>query len=146
MQTGYRALPVKIDSPKFNRIYTIEEFSSFNKTKMQEADSLTPNHIRTIFWYVEKVGYVIEVDLINGEQVFIHSICTFTPTFGMDRIDGMFAQDAEEYVLQMKLGFASHRMASFLNQDSVDINTYLGLNDIDLREVIINKKWWQFWK
>lgn len=55
----------------------------------------------------------------------IGSICTFTPTMGMDKIDGVFAQDVEEYVLNQVLNFPTQRMAVFRSGGAVPIEEYL---------------------
>lgn len=57
--------------------------------------------------------------------VYKHSICTFTPTFGMDRIDGEFAQDVEEFVLNEVLDFQSHRMELFQIASEIPVGLYL---------------------
>lgn len=57
--------------------------------------------------------------------MFIHSICTFTPSLGMDRIDGEFAQDAEEYILEKTLNRETNRLNVFENKNEISIQTYL---------------------
>ena len=76
-------------------------------------------------WYAESVGYILEVVFSSHPPVNIHSICTFTPTFGMDGIDGEFAQDTEDYVLHEVLGYPRDRIASLPESDEIPIEPYL---------------------
>ena len=68
--------------------------------------------------------YVIEIRFSQHPPVHIQSICTFTPTMGMDRVDGELAQDAEELVLQ-EVSFAgvqSRRLpTSFQRRRSIPV-------------------------
>jgi hypothetical protein len=124
-KTGYRAFPPTIVHPSRARRFTSSEFAAIQKTKMQDAPSSCPGHAGTTVWYVEREGYIIEIRFDAHSPVYIHSICTFTPTFGMDRIDGEFAQDVEEYVLHEVLGFQGQRLAAFPPSVDIPIEQYL---------------------
>jgi hypothetical protein len=124
-KTGYRSLPPSIKHPSRARHYIVSEFAAAQKTKMQDAPPSCPGHVGTTVWYVEREGYIIEVRFDSHPPVYAHSICTFTPTLGMDRIDGEFAQDVEESVLHEVLGFQSHRLATFQSASDIPIEQYL---------------------
>ena len=124
-KTGSRAFPKFIVHPARARRYTPDEFTSTQKSKMQNAPSSCPGHVGTTIWYVERQGYIVEVRFDSHPPVYIHSICTFTPTFGMDMIDGAFAQDAEEFVLHEVLGFQTQRLSAFPPSADIPIEQYL---------------------
>jgi hypothetical protein len=124
-KTGFRAFPPFIDHPKKAEHLTQAAFTNLNSTKMQDAPSSCPGHIGTTVWYSGTNGYVIQVKLEGKPDVYARSICTFTPTLGMDRIDGEFAQDVEEYLLQKQLGFKSTRLVIFDGKESLPIEEYL---------------------
>jgi hypothetical protein len=117
---------------------------------MQDAPSLCDSHEGTVVWYTEK-DYIVEIKLRRKPSVYMVTPCTFTPTFGMDRIDGMFAEDAEAYVLQTELGHQSKRLAVFEGKDSIDVESYLARRGMPVRTdkspgAKAKVKWWQFWK
>ena len=124
-KTGYRALPPFISHPQKSKIYTRDEFEKIKTVKMQEAPSLIIGHKKTIVWYAFELGYIIEVQFDDGKIFYIQSICTFTPTMGMDRIDGLFAEDAEEYIISTHLNFNSQRLCIFNGGDEINIEIYL---------------------
>jgi hypothetical protein len=125
LSTGYRAFPETISNPSQARRYSGEEFDSLPRVKLQDAPPLCTGHAGTAVWYVEQTGYIVEIRFDSRPPVYIHSICTFTPTMGMDQIDGEFAQDAEAYVLSELLGFPSKRLAVYGNSAQVHIADYL---------------------
>ena len=121
---GHRAFPATILHPSRARRFTPDEFAAIQKTKMQDAPSAHPGHTGTTIWYVEREGYIVEVRFDSRPSIYIHSICTFTPSFGMDRIDGEFAQDAEELLLHEVLGFESHRLDAFPASSDIPTDQY----------------------
>jgi hypothetical protein len=129
MQKGYRALPAEVYHPKSYRIYTSTEFEDLKKDRMDGAPPMMEEHLRTIIWYVYENGYIVQVDFKNHESVLINTPCTFTPTMGMDNIDGLFAQDAEEYIISCKLDYKAERLAVFNSEDKIDIRSYLSFHD-----------------
>lgn len=131
-KTGYRAFPPSIVHPTRARRFTPAEFAAIQKIKMQDAPSSCPGHAGTTVWYVERDGYIIEVRFDSHSPVYINSICTFTPTFGMDRIDGEFAQDAEEFVLHEVLDFQSQRLAAFPASADIPTDQYLRTRGITI--------------
>lgn len=124
-QAGSRAFPRTIVHPARARRYTSEEFAAIKKSKMQDAPSSCPGHPGTTIWYVEPKGYIVEVRFDSHPPVYVHSICTFTPTFGMDMVDGAFAQDAEEFVLHEVLDFKTQRLSAFPPSADIPIEQYL---------------------
>ena len=128
MQEGYRALPAEVYHPKTYRIYSSDEFKNLKKEKIEGAPSLIEGHTRTIIWYAHESGYILQIDLIDHESVFINTPCTFTPTMGMDNIDGLFAQDAEEYILSCKLDYKTERLTVFSSDDKIDVRSYLSIH------------------
>jgi hypothetical protein len=123
--TGYRAFPPEILHPSQAEVFSEEAFSKLGAQKMQEAPAACPGHLGTTVWYVERRGYVVELRIRGRPSIFISSICTFTPSHGMDMIDGLFAQDVEEYVLNKELGLTSARLDIFQDRSSVPVEEYL---------------------
>ena len=100
-QSGYRAFPPEINHPANAIRISEEDFSKLDKSRLEEAPSACAGHLGTVIWYCGQKGYLVQVK----SDVFVFSPCTVTPRFGMDRIDGFFAQDIEAYVLNEELGF-----------------------------------------
>ena len=123
--TGYRAFPETIIHPSRARRFSAEEFASLRKVKLQDAPPVCAGHAGTSVWYVEHTGYIIEIRFDSRQPVYIHSLCTFTPTLGMDKIDGEFAQDAEEYILHESLGFPAERLVVYGDSPAVPTADYL---------------------
>ena len=123
-----------------------EQFQRLEKTSIQSAPSLCDGHVGTTVWYVKDEGYVIEVNLSSDKKVLVESICTFTPTFGMDSIDGMFAEDVEEYILKVELGRPTSRLDVFGNRESVPVQEYLASRGMEVNSEATKKQpWWKFW-
>jgi hypothetical protein len=116
-KTGCRAFPQAFPHPARARRFNAEEFAALPKQKLQTAPSSCSGHESTTVWYVAGTPadrfYVVEVRFSQHPPVCIQSICTFTPTMGMDMVDGALAQDAEELVLQEVLGQQTHRLDLF---------------------------------
>ena len=123
--TGYRAFPETIIHPSHARRFSAEEFASLQKVKLQDAPPACAGHGGTSIWYVEQTGYIVEIRFDSRQPVYIHSLCTFTPTMGMDKIDGEFAQDAEEYILHESLGFPTERLVVYGDSPAVPTADYL---------------------
>jgi hypothetical protein len=123
--TGYRSLPPGIASPAMARVLSEQEFSNLHAQKLQDAPPACNGHEGTTIWYAKGAGYIVQVKLDGNRSVYAESICTFTPTFGMDKIDGLFAQDVEEYVLNQELSLKSERLAIFAGRASVPVAEYL---------------------
>lgn len=122
---GYRAFPETITNPSHARRYSPEEFVSLQKVKLLDTPSVCAGHSGTAMWYVEQIGYIVEIRFDSREPVYIHSICTYAPTMGIDEFDGQFAQDVEEYILHEMLGFPSERLAVYGDSVQVPITDYL---------------------
>jgi hypothetical protein len=124
-ETGYRAFPPEIENPSKAETIGKLKFKLLKTIKMQDAPSTYEGHEGTIIWYVDKIGYIVEIKFTDHPTVYAKSICTFTPTMGMDKIDGSFAEDIEAYYLNKHLGFQTDRLLIFEGKDSVGIETYL---------------------
>jgi hypothetical protein len=123
--SGYTAFPVSIAHPSRARRFSPEEFATIPKKKLQDGPSVFTGHAGTTVWYVEQLGYIIEIRFDFHPSVHIHSICTVAPTFGMDMIDGEFAQDAEEHALHEVLGYQGQRLSAFPADADIPTNHYL---------------------
>lgn len=124
---GYRFFPEFISNPSKAKFVSEGEFKKIDKIKMQEAVSLCIGHKKTTVWYSETARtYIMEIEFNDKPTVYIFSICTITPNpaIGMDRVDGEFAQDVEEYILSKELNFASLRLKIFEGKDMVEIDEY----------------------
>ena len=107
--TGHRAFPERFPHPARAKRFTPEEFSALEKQRMQSVAGCCKGHESTTIWYADRC-YIVEVRFAAHPPVYIQSICTFTPTMGMDMIDGNLAQDAEEFVLQQVLARPTQRL------------------------------------
>jgi hypothetical protein len=124
-KTGYRAFPPEITHPSSAICLSQEEFDRIEKQRLEEAPSACPGHLGTVVWYAKSKGYIIQVKLDGKQDVFATSICTFTPTMGMDQIDGMFAQDVEESILNRELGCPTNRLDVFQDREAIPVEQYL---------------------
>ena len=146
MSIGYRALPETIKHPKFAETLSEDIFNSYtNKKKLQDALPLLENYLGTEVWYSEDAlykGYILRIKLKDEPDIFVKSICTFTPSFGMDSIDGSFAEDIEEYLISKKYNVSFSRLEIFNNKEEVAIMDYLKARGF---EGLPKKRWWRFW-
>ena len=144
--SGYRAFP-DIPNPAQARELSAGEFDRLDKSIVQEAPSLGEGHEGTVIWYAGSDGYVVEVKLARRVPVRMISLCTVAPRFGMDAIDGMFAQDVEEYILWRELKRPTARLAIYGSQTSVMPDAYLRNRGILSPPSNPPKKreWWKFW-
>jgi len=131
---GYRAFPAEVAHPSRATFITPEQFAAMKMEKIQEAPSLWQGHRRTIIWYSDKDGYVVQIQLTGRPDIFVRSACTFTPKMGMDMFDGMLAQDIEEYVLLKELGRPTTRLDVFNNQPAIGIRDYLHARGMEVEE------------
>ena len=154
---GYRACPSRILHPRCAKRLTSEELASRNATKLHDSPSVCSGHLGTEIWYDSR-KYILRVRFDDQSEILAESLCTFTPWpgIGMDRFDGQFAEDLEEWILFERLGRTSDRFQIFGDADSVDANTYVldrgftgNLVSDDQLAVQTNdssKPWWKFWK
>jgi hypothetical protein len=147
----YRDFPAVIKSPITNQVISRDEFENLENCKMQEAPSVCPGHKSTTIWYAGKEGYLVQVAFDEKPDVYVKTVCTVIPQFGMDSFDGMLAQDAEEYVLHNELGYETERLKVFTDCDEVGIQTYLKSRGInwEIKRCEPNgkrKPWWKFWR
>lgn len=124
-KTGYRAFPPEIPHPRTAIYLTHDEFDRMAKQRLEQAPSACPGHTSTVVWYAKDKGYIIQVMMEGKAAVLATSICTFTPTMGMDQIDGLFAQDVEEFILHRDLGQPTQRLDVFQWRDSIPVEEYL---------------------
>ncbi len=124
---------------------------------MQNAQGICTGHKETIIYFVdsdENRRYIVEVILIKGHY-FIETPCSWTPSFGMDTLDGNLAQDGEEWILVQELNYESKRLpVLFGNRDKTHFNDYLKLvglphsgqesNVTQATSKANKKKWWKF--
>ncbi len=123
--SGYRSFPESLDHPSQSEQFSEEAFLKLKAEKMEEAPSACAGHSGTVIWYVANRCYVVQVKISGKYSVFLSSLCTFTPTAGMDQVDGLFAQDVEEYVLQKELGFPTKRLGVYKDRPSMPMDEYL---------------------
>jgi len=128
-KTGFRTFPKTFPHPARARRFTGEEFAVLSKQKLQAAPSSCSGHDSTTIWYVAGTPverfYVLEIRFSAHPSIYIQSICTFTPTMGMDMVDGALAQDIEELVLQEVLGRQTHRLDVFSPLADIESMPYL---------------------
>lgn len=149
---GYRAFPETIQHPRKATVLSSVQFQSLEKSQMQSAGSVCPGHLGTVAWYVsDPRKYIVDVHLEPDRHVYVESICTITPSFGMDAVDGMFVQDIEEFVLAQNLGFETSRLVVYGDEPDIPVTDYL--NDRGIMGEIVDddssnqrrKPWWKFW-
>jgi hypothetical protein len=125
-KTGYRAFPPEIESPVKAARLSIKEFEAIQKVKMEGAPALCSGHKSTLIWYSEVARtYIVHVSFDKKPDTYAQSICTFTPTMGMDQFDACFAQDIEDQLIKESLGIDSPRLQIFKERNSVPIMEYL---------------------
>ena len=171
MTAAYRAFPKYILHPKEYPHLSSQVFENTVKKKMESANSVCPGHDKTVVYLVEDAArryYIVEVRLTKGTY-YTKTPCTFTPTFGMDSIDGGFAQDAEEWIIEQHLQLKSSRlMHLFAGQSKISATEYLARvgfpvklyeekEDLNVYQVLLptdqsrtapssgKRKWWKFW-
>lgn len=126
-KTFYKVVPEKVPNPRNYRRMGAEDFEKAKKSKVEEGDSVCENHLGTEIWFSEN-EYIVRVKIIensNTRDVFIVTPCTHEPTFGMDTLDGAFAQDAEEYILKEYVGFDTRRITLFEGSEDIGILDYI---------------------
>ncbi len=154
----FRIIPLTIKRPSIDQIISREDFDKLEKQKVQSAPPAFKGHAGTTIWYSPKF-FIVQVSLENQPDVYAKSVCTFEPKFGMDRIDGIFAQDIEELIFGEKIGFKTKRLDVFGINNEVDAFTYLTANGLSVSKTDdptkvkitfktnknIKKPWWKFW-
>lgn len=149
LEVGYRALPSEVPHPKKARRISKEAFHERRTVMLQSVDGVCAGHLGTEVWH-DGSCFLVLVKLEGRDDVVAESICTFTPTFGMAAIDGLFAEDVEDWILHEELGRTSERAGVFDNVDAIAVQTYLserGFNtEPDQDQQTAVRKWWQFWK
>jgi hypothetical protein len=146
--TAYRAFP-RFPNPRSLRRLAPGEFEPLQKTETQRSPGIAPDHRGSTVWYVprDEGGYfVLQVDFDGRPSVLVETICTFTPTWGIDAVDGMLIEDAEHMVLGEQLGFASSRLDVYGSASEVDPIQYLRARGTTVETSSAKKKWWQFWR
>ena len=123
-KTAYRAFPKTFPHPAKAKRFTAEEFAALSKQKLQAAPSACQGHEGTTIWHSDKF-YVVEVCFTSHPPIYVQSICSFTPTMGMDMIDGALAQDIEEFILYEVLGRPTHRLDGFQPSEDIPTLAYL---------------------
>ncbi|MBI1279507.1 MAG: hypothetical protein GC179_15360 [Anaerolineaceae bacterium] len=129
----YRALPATVMHPRLTPQLTKQSFNALTKQKMVSTPSLIKGHAGTDLWYAGSKPdhfYVLQIKFEGNfftkkPDVYYRSLCTFTPEFGTDMVDGWFCADIEEYVLSEMFNYPSKRLAIFDQRDSVPIEDYL---------------------
>jgi len=150
---GYRAFPSKVPHPREARLLGEEEFKSLDKLEIESAVSVCEGHLGSTIWYVKEIpGFIVDVHIVPDRHFYVESICTHKPTFGMDVVDGMFAQDVEEYILSQSLGFETDRLAVYGDMPSISTMEYVAERGVAVEPSKVpgkrlprKKPWWRFW-
>lgn len=130
--TCYRSFPAIVAHPRCAEEVSAEEFAQVEKLQIQDAPSIYPGHLKTVIWYIKsELQYIIQVQLEGRADVLQRSICTYTPTLGMDSFDGLLAEDIEAFVLHKFLGFPAERIAVFGDTDDISIELYLAAHGLE---------------
>ena len=145
---GYRAFP-NFPNPRSLRRLSAEDFAMLQKSEMQQSPSIAPGHRSSTVWYVggdENRYFVLQVDLEKHPSVMLETLCTFTPTMGIDAVDGMLIEDAEHRVLNETLGYSTSRLDIYGSAAEVDPFKYLTSRGVTFQRKAHQKMWWQFWR
>ena len=131
--TGYRALPWVIQRPSDAVLITKEKFDDAQKRHLQTVAGEVVGHRLTEVWYAAAPAsmYLLRMSFDGQRDVFATSICTFTPSQGMDSIDGCFAEDVEAFVLEKVLGVHDTRLDILEPTGQVEVRLYLKERGID---------------
>jgi hypothetical protein len=124
---GYRALPPGVERPSAAALVGLDEFQAAEKTLMESVAGSVAGHTRTEVWYVAPPSghYLLRLTFDRHPDAFARSICTYTPSLGMDRIDGCFAEDVEAYVVERVLGVHHPRLDVFGQNGTIEMRQYL---------------------
>lgn len=125
-KTFYKVVPKHVQNPKNYEQMNREEFDRIRKTKIEVGAPLCEGHLGTIIWLCDK-GYIIQIGVKDSDDSFILTPCTHNPIFGMDSLDGSFAQDAEEYILKNEFGYCTSRLEIFKELEGLDPVDYIKL-------------------
>jgi hypothetical protein len=126
----YRILPKKVFYPKRYPTLSGDDFNKLEKQQVSLAPLLCEGHGGTTVWHT-KQGYIVQVKLNAKPDVNSVTPCTYTPTFGVDTVDAMYIQDAEEYILAKELGRPTNRLLVFMNEDYVNAHEYFAAHGLD---------------
>jgi hypothetical protein len=129
-KVGYRVLPAVIEHPRKAVHLTKSEFEALpKKQKLHSAPSLAKGHAGTDLWYIGSRPdhfYVVQLKFtprlfIPKPDIYVKSICTFTPTFGADVIDSHLCMIIEEYSLYLELQTPIKRLKLFGSKDEISM-------------------------
>jgi len=120
-----RVFPAFVDHPSTAKILSKENFMSKNVQEVFRSPSVTTGHSETIVWIENKTKYVVQIVFENKSSIFVESICSFEPVFGIDFFDGSLIQDIEEYHLAEKLNCTTSRLDVFGDSNRIGIEKYL---------------------
>jgi tetratricopeptide (TPR) repeat protein len=123
-KTLYKVVPKVVENPKNYKQISNEEFERLKKVKIEEGASLCEGHLGTVIWYSDN-SYIVQVKVLNSKDSFVITPCTHEPIYGMDSLDGSFAQDAEAYVLMNKVNFSTSRLDIFNGEENIDPVDYI---------------------
>lgn len=130
----HRRLPAVIEQPDpaAQRIEPAE-FDRETKRKLNRNRGLAKGHSGTDLWYMRerpdhyyvlhiKLGYSL---LRKGRDIFVRSICTWTPSQGIDAFDLCLVSDIEEAVLLDEINRPAPRLAVFNGKPQLGILDYM---------------------
>jgi hypothetical protein len=144
-----RVLP-EFHNPAMAQRFSQAEFDSLEKTAIDEQPSAYAGHAGTVVWYEEDTGYIVEVRFADRRSIYTRSPCSFEPTFGIDKFDGMLIQDVEDYVLLHELGRPTNRLTVYGDRTAATPAEYLRArgflaDDSGAPPLAPRRPWWRFW-
>lgn len=114
------------------------EFERETRRKIFTGQSLIRGHNNTTLWYMRqrpdhyyvlhiKLGYGL---LKRGRDILVKSLCTWTPSQGIDALDNCLVQDIEDAVLLQELQRPAPRLDIFNESESLDVIGYMTLRGL----------------
>jgi hypothetical protein len=114
--------------PSYHEQPTRETFDATPKRRMEILESIAKGHLESIVYLTQLPAertFIVEVVLEKG-RFFIESPCTFTPSLGIDALDGNLIHDAEEWILMQQLNMKPRRLTrTFGNNDRRPYEDYI---------------------
>ncbi len=162
-----RDFPPYFLHPSLNEQLTQSEFDALSTRRLEEQRGICPGHKLTVTHVTDgekERRYIVEVVLEKG-RFFIEAPCTFTPSMGLDVLDGNLVNDAEEWILVQELKLRPRRLRHIFGhehrlpyKDYIRVVTALHAGErfqdvdavFDIPEappppIAQRKRWWKFW-
>jgi len=130
----HRRMPAVVEKPDPTaQLVDRAVFDRETKQKLISTPGLVKGHSGTDLWYMRQRPdhyYVLHIKLSGGllqtgRDIFVRSICTWTPTLGIDAFDQCLVIDIEDAVLLNAAKRPAPRLAIFNQNSRLGIIDYM---------------------